>query len=317
MPFGIMQVTNGAVNRGVAELFSCKPVIPAKAGIQIFFAKETGCPPDAGMTAKLPDTSVNRLREMDMPATKGIFSNPLAVPGFLLILLFCIFVCDANAKQSILKKDMPVVVIDPGHGGPDTGAKGPNKMLEKTVTLNLAQILARQLKARYRVVLTRNGDYALDISDRTAVANHARAEIFISLHTGSSFIHNIDGSAVYFFQPFQGSALKTENQAAEPIQDSEPAVSWDMIQTKYRITSEKLAGQIHSCLSSLWQPREVKVQGMPLLVLQGADMPAVAIEIGNLANASAEKALGDPRFLSRVAEAISSGIDNFFSEKPK
>jgi N-acetylmuramoyl-L-alanine amidase len=254
---------------------------------------------------------------MHLPAAKEFFSNPYAVPAVLFIVLICILASGANAGEPFFKKDMPVVVIDPGHGGADTGAKGPNNTLEKTVTLNLAHILARQLEPRCRAVLTRNGDYGLDISGRTAVANHARAEIFISLHTGSSFIHNINGSAVYFYQPFQGSALMTENQAAKPIQNSELAVSWDMIQAKYRITSEKLAGRIQSRLSGLWPPREVKVQGMPLLVLQGADMPAVAIEIGNLANAAAEKALGDPRFLSRVAEAISSGIDDFFAAKEK
>ena len=260
---------------------------------------------------------VSRLREIDMPAAKGFFSSPLAMPAFFSILFFCIFVCDANAKQQLFKKDMPVVVIDPGHGGTDTGAKGPNNTLEKTVTLNLAHILAQQLKDRYRVVLTRNGDYGLDHSSRTAVANHAKAEIFISLHTGSSFIHNINGSAVYFYQPFQESALTTETHAPKPLQDSNPAVSWGMIQAKYRKTSEKLAGQIHSRLSTLWQPQDVKVQGTPLLVLEGADMPAVAIEIGNLPNPTAEKALGDPRFLSRIAEAIIGGIDVFFAEKSK
>jgi N-acetylmuramoyl-L-alanine amidase len=269
--------------------------------------------PSAGKNLKSSD----RVQELKVSKAKGFFSNPHAVPAILFILLICILASDANAEKPLLKKDMPVVVIDPGHGGPDTGAKGPNNMLEKTVTLNLAHILARKLEARYRVVLTRNEDYGLDISDRTAAANHARAEIFISLHTGSSFIHNINGSAVYFYQPFQGSALTTETQTAKPIQGSKPAVSWDMIQAKYRTTSEKLAGQIQSRLSKLWQPQEVKVQGMPLLVLQGADMPAVAIEIGNLTNATAEKALEDPRFLSRVAEAISGGIDEFFSEKPK
>ena len=315
MHFGFMQITNGVVNRGLGELFSCKPVIPAKAGIQIFFAKETGCPPDAGMTVKLPDTSVRRRREMNMPPAKWFFSSPLVLPAFFLILLFCFFTSDANAKQTLFKKNMPVVVIDPGHGGTDAGAKGPNDTLEKTVTLNLAHILAQQLRERYRVVLTRNGDYGLDHPDRTAVANQAKAEIFISLHTGSGFIHNINGSAVYFYQPFQESALTTETRAPKPLQDSNPAVSWEMIQAKYLRTSEKLADQIHSRLSTLWPAQDVKIQGTPLLVLEGADMPAVAIEIGNLPNPTSEKALGDPRFLSRVAGAITSGIDAFFAEK--
>ena len=252
-----------------------------------------------------------------MPPAKGVFRCLHVVPAILFIFLIWILVPDANAKQPFFEKGLPVVVIDPGHGGADTGAKGPNNALEKTVTLNLAHIIAQQLKARYRVVLTRNGDYGLDHSARAAVANHAKSDIFISLHTGSSFIHNIDGSAVFFYQPFLESALKTETHTSKPLQDSDPAGSWGMIQAKYRVTSEKLAGQIQSRLSKLWQPRDVKVQGAPLLVLEGADMPAVAIEIGNLSNANAEKALGDPRFLSRIAEAITDGIDAFFAEKEK
>jgi N-acetylmuramoyl-L-alanine amidase len=260
---------------------------------------------------------VSHRRKKDMPAAKGFFWSPYATPAILFILLICILMPDANAKQPLFEKDRLLVVIDPGHGGNDAGAKGPNNTLEKTVTLNLAHMLAQQLKARYRVVLTRNGDYGLDHSGRTAVANHAKAEIFISLHTGGSFIHNINGSAVYFYQPFQESALTTETHAPKPLQDNKPDVSWSMIQAKYRITSEKLANQIQSRLTTLWQPQDIKVQGAPLLVLEGADMPAVAIEIGNLPNANAEKALGDPRFLSRIAEAITGGIDAFFAEKQK
>ena len=250
-------------------------------------------------------------------STKRFFGCPHVMPAFFFILFICVLVPLTNAKKPFFEKDMPVVVIDPGHGGTDAGAKGPNNTQEKTVTLNLAQVLAQQLKARYRVVLTRNGDYGLDDSGRTAVANHAKADILISLHTGSSFIHNINGSAVFFYQPFQESALTTETHASKPLQDSKPAVSWDMIQTKYRVTSEKLAGQIQSRLSTLRQLQDVKVQGAPLLVLEGADMPAVVIELGNLANATAEKVLGDPGFLSRIAEAIISGIDAFFAAKEK
>lgn len=260
---------------------------------------------------------VSRPREMDMPAAKGFFRCLHAMPAILFILLICVFVADANAKPPFFEKDMPVVAIDPGHGGTDAGAKGPNNTLEKTVTLNLAHVLAQQLKARYRVVLTRNGDYGLAHSGRTAAANHAKADILISLHTGSSFIHNINRSAVFFYQPFQESALTTETHAPKPLQDSKPAVSWDMIQAKYRVTSEKLARQLQTRLSTFWQPQEVNVQGAPLLVLEGADMPAVVIEIGNLPNAASEKALGDSRFLSRIAEAITSGIDAFFAEKEK
>lgn len=245
------------------------------------------------------------------------FPDPFRKPVILFISLACIVMPHAGAGQTLFEEHKPPIAIDPGHGGNDAGATGPNGTQEKTVTLNLARMLAAQLNDRYRVVLTRNGDYALELSNRTAVANHAQAEIFISVHTGSSFIRSIDGSAVYFYQPFQGAALATEIHATESLQDNRPDVSWDRIQTKYRTSSEKLARQIQSRLTKVWQKAEIDVQGVPLIVLEGADMPAVAIEIGNLSNANAEKALGDPDFLSRVAEAVAGGINAFFSEKQK
>ena len=212
---------------------------------------------------------------------------------------------------------MPVVAIDPGHGGKDTGAKGPSGTLEKTVTLNLARMIAQRLDSDYRVVLTRNDDYALNNSDRTAAANHARADIFISLHTGNSFVHASNRSAVYFYMSFQGSTFKAASEAAHSLKDGEPTVRWNSIQTKHRVASKKLAMQMQAGLTSICQPQEVTVRGVPMLVLEGADMPAVAVEIGNLANARAQKQLADPEYLSKIAGAIARAITAFLAEKPQ
>ena len=231
-------------------------------------------------------------------------------------LLICAAITDADARRQLFEAQMPVVVVDPGHGGKDTGAKGPNGALEKTVTLNLARMVAQQLHSDYRVVLTRNDDYALENSDRTAAANHAQADIFISLHTGNSFIHANNRSAVYFYAPFQGSALSTESKIPQPFINGEPAVRWNIIQNKYQAASKKLATHMQTALTSIWQPQLVSVRGIPMLVLEGADMPAVVVEIGNLANAGAEKQLADSQHLSQIATAITRAIRSFLAEKP-
>jgi N-acetylmuramoyl-L-alanine amidase len=70
-------------------------------------------------------------------------------------------------------------------------------------------------------------------------------------------------------------------------------------------------------LNNVRRPPDTKIQGAPLLVLEGADMPAVAIEIGNLSNPNEEKALGDTEFLAVIARAIAKGIDTFFAQKAK
>ena len=269
------------------------------------------------LIAHIPNSNIHHHTKPHMPRAKKKFVRVPFITVIFVSLLICAWIPDAYAKKRLFEADMPVVAIDPGHGGKDTGAKGQNGVLEKTVTIDLARMIAQQLDADYRVVLTRNDDYGLDNSSRTAAANHAKADIFISLHTGSSFIHDINRSTVYFYLPFQGSALTTESKIQQPSAVDQPAVRWNMIQTKYRAASEKLANQMQSRLAAIWQPPDVVVRGIPMLVLEGADMPAVAIEIGNLANASAEKELADPAFLSRIARVIASAIAAFLVEKPK
>ena len=235
----------------------------------------------------------------------------------LFSLVSLILIPETGAKQVPIEAGLPVVVIDPGHGGNDTGARGPDGTLEKTVTLNLARSLADQLSSNYRVVLTRSDDYGLDIPDRTAMANQSKADIFISLHAGSNFIGSISEETVYFYQRFMGSALIAEGEAPPSLADSNIPARWDQIQMKYLITSRKLAQLIQDQLKSVRQPLDMKLQGAPLLVLEGADMPAVAIEIGNLSNPNEEKALGDTEFLADIARAIANGIEAFFEQKSK
>jgi N-acetylmuramoyl-L-alanine amidase len=264
---------------------------------------------------KASNLKMSRSPKNSMLGTSRYVRGYYSTAAIFFSLLSFILISETDAKQALFEAGTPVVVIDPGHGGNDTGAKGPAGTQEKTVTLNLARSIADQLKTSYRVVLTRSDDYRLDISERTAVANQSKADLFISLHTGSGFSGSISGETVYFYQQFLGSALTAESETPQSLTDSNIPVSWDQIQTKYRITSQKLAKLIQYQLNSVRQPADTKIQGAPLLVLEGADMPAVAIEIGNLSNLNAEKALGDTEFLAVIARAIAKGIDAFFAEK--
>lgn len=251
-----------------------------------------------------------------LTAKKGV-SLAKFMTIILLSLLACTAIPNADAKRKLLEAHLPVVAIDPGHGGKDTGAKGPDGTLEKAVTLNLARMIARLLDADFQVVLTRNDDYGMANSDRTAAANHAKADIFISLHAGKGLTPEINRSAVYFYLPFQGSAWQIESNISPETADDEPADRWDTIQTKHQVASKKLAKQMQAELKAIRRPQAVTVRGIPMLVLEGADMPAVAVEIGNLANAGAEKQLADSQYLSTIAKAIAQAITAFLAEKAR
>lgn len=220
------------------------------------------------------------------------------------------------ARQQLFEAYKRVIAIDPGHGGDESGAQGPDGTAEKTVTLSLAQILATELQREYRVVLTRTDDNQADLDQRTALANHHKADLFISLHTGGSFVHRTSGILIYHYQDFaEGSRKRNENNSSQR-QDKTAPILWDQVQTRHLEKSHVLARLINIRFNDSSIDKESRVQGAPLLLLQGANMPAILIEIGYLSNPAEEKQLSDQRFLIDLAKAISRGIDEYFAQNP-
>jgi N-acetylmuramoyl-L-alanine amidase len=204
-----------------------------------------------------------------------------------------------------------IVVLDPGHGGRDRGARGPTGLPEKQVTLELAHKLALQLESRYRVRLTRSDDYDVEPHQRAATANQAKADLFISLHTGAAFAHTIQGLAVYYYQPGKTGTESLNEKAAttEPRQ-------WKHIQQRYAAASKTLATHMQRALSAMPQRPSCQVFGAPLAVLQGADMPAILIEVGHISHPATEKRLSQPHGLEALADAINQGIERFLADLP-
>lgn len=236
--------------------------------------------------------------------------------SLLSALLICIIADTVIAKRSDLDTYRKTIVIDPGHGGHDTGAKGPEGTLEKTIALNLAQMISEKLDMRYRIVLTRTGDYWLDIPGRTAVANEAKADVFISIHTGGSYIHQASGLSLFFFKEL--SQIAPENDNEKSLQNSldRGADPWDTLQRQHQSVSTKLAMILKSRLEAENEHNVDTARGAPLLILRGADMPAVLIEVGYLTNPLEEKKLLDNEILADLANKISEGIRDYFEKTP-
>jgi len=214
---------------------------------------------------------------------------------------------NAIAKQQLFEAYRRVIVIDPGHGGDEPGAVGPDSASEKAVTLNLAQLLAAELQREYKVALTRSDDSTLDLDQRTALANHHQADLFISIHTGGSFVHHTSGMSIYHYQDFSEAPPTHKPDKNTPI-------LWDRAQTRHLAKSRELAGLIGTRLGRQEAVEECRIQGAPLLLLQAANMPAVLIEIGYLTNPAEGKKLSDQRFLTDLAREIRRAIDEYFEQ---
>jgi N-acetylmuramoyl-L-alanine amidase len=218
----------------------------------------------------------------------------------------------AVARQPLFEAFKSIIVIDPGHGGQDFGAKGPDGTLEKSVTLELARLLVSELEPEFKVVLTRSDDYGLDLDNRTSMANHLQAAIFISIHTGGSFVHSTTGTSIYYYQNFSDpDPGKEQPPSSAAEKDNEPML-WKNVQISQLAKSRALARAIDDRLKSITAIQS-RIEGAPLAVLQGAAMPAILIEVGYLTNPAEEKNLRDRRFLMDFAAQIARGIEDFLT----
>ena len=201
---------------------------------------------------------------------------------------------------------LPKIVIDPGHGGADQGARGPTGHMEKNVTLELARRLAQVLEGHSEVILTRNDDYAVELRHRSAIANQANADLYISLHAGAGFLHATNVRTVYFLN----SSDSPPGAATEAPPGSNRQL-WRMAQKAYKEQSIVLADLLDEKLEKLSDGTGCEIQGAPLIVLEGAAMPAVLIEVGHITHPATEKTLLTDQGIADLAGAIGQGLKGY------
>jgi len=219
------------------------------------------------------------------------------------------------------------VVIDPGHGGSETGATGPAGTMEKELTLLIARRLAERLTSELglRAVLTRAEDLDLDLDERSALANQNKADLFVSVHLNSTARGDAHGAETYFLS-LQASdqraaaAAALENVVgvprAEPGSDEFDIqlMLWDLAQSRHLAASQRLATLIQEELNRQLALPDRGVKQAPFRVLMGAAMPAVLVELGFLSSAPEEEKLRDPAYRAQLVDALVRAIDRFRSE---
>jgi N-acetylmuramoyl-L-alanine amidase len=214
-------------------------------------------------------------------------------------------------------------MVDPGHGGDDSGAKGPKGLKEKAAALEIAQAVGAKLEAAgFEAVFTREDDSFIPLWDRAKVANAQGADLFISLHLNAARAKSAKGSEVYFLSLGKGdddevAATENAGAGAEAPGGSDSVVASildDLAQNAFLQDSERLAVAIQAQLNHLASIKERGVKQAPFIVLRGAAMPAVLVEVAFISNPREEAKLKDPAFQAKVADAITQGIRRYFAE---
>jgi N-acetylmuramoyl-L-alanine amidase len=216
------------------------------------------------------------------------------------------------------------VVIDPGHGGSDRGAEGNGGIVEKDLVLSIAARLARALAERgHTARLTRTGDEGRALIDRTALANRMEAAAFVSLHANASTTPSVRGAETYYMSLDESASdeqaaatARLENLAAAGDRRSGiDLILWDLAQAEVLNESAELALAVQQRLNQRLGLKDRGVKQAPFVVLTGATMPAILVEVGFLSNPDEAARLESGDHQQRLAEAIALGIDDFLRSR--
>jgi N-acetylmuramoyl-L-alanine amidase len=323
---------------------------PAQSGPEVA-AEQAGSPPedaaDAGDSpAAVPaprstqapaangagDTRVElpsrALAALERPAEPGLGSPPATPPGpgaepdeeeerstF------------APGGDEVDQRPIRRIVVDAGHGGHDPGAIGPTHVREKDVTLAIAHRLARRLRdAGFEVVLTRKDDRYLPLEERTALANTAHGDLFVSVHANAHPRRVRAGIETYFLNVTDdryaarlaarenGVDLSAAGDLARILTDLDARASAGASLKLARLVQREVCGGIRSRVGEV---RDLGVKSALFYVLLGARMPAVLVETGFISNRAEERRLASPRYEDEVAAGIARAVSAFARSAPR
>jgi N-acetylmuramoyl-L-alanine amidase len=214
------------------------------------------------------------------------------------------------------------IVIDPGHGGHDTGTIGPNGLLEKDLVLDVSRRLAKLLDTRLgaEVLLTRSDDTFVPLETRTAVANQEQADLFVSVHANSSRDADARGVETYYLN-FTSSPEALEVAAREnavsqksihELQDLVKKIALKEKIEESREFASNVQQSLHSSLAAKSSSiRDRGVKKAPFIVLIGANMPSILAEISFVSNPTDERKLRTPEYRQKIAESLYKGIAKY------
>lgn len=183
-----------------------------------------------------------------------------------------------------------LIIIDPGHGGHDSGARGKGSIEEKNLALATALMLKNQLhEMGFEVQMTRDRDLYLPLTQRADMANTAKCSVFVSVHFNASENGDAYGVEVFYYGPEKPGVRERESQSLAKL----------------------VLG--HICAYTSAKPRGAK--GANFSVLRRTDMPAILVEGGFVTNPTELQKLKEPYYLNLVARGIAEGVNDYISKQ--
>ena len=235
----------------------------------------------------------------------------------------------ANLSNNLLNQS--IIVIDPGHGGKDSGAIGKKgskvtRIYEKDIVLSISRMVYDKLKASgyKKIYLTRNNDKYIELTKRTAFANDKKADLFISIHANASESKKTQGIETYFLSPARSArakkAAERENdRVVQSLNFSSKNIFLDVLNKSKILASNKLAIDIHknvkyNILKQYKKSIDHGVRSGPFWILVGSQMPSVLVEVGYVTSTQEAKRLKSTSYQNSIATGIADGITNYLKK---
>jgi N-acetylmuramoyl-L-alanine amidase len=227
-------------------------------------------------------------------------------------------------------KSKKIIVIDPGHGGKDSGAVGHGYM-EKDIVLQVGLQLSEQLSSMgYTVYMTRSNDTFIELKDRTKFANDKSADLFLSIHA-NAIPKTSDANAAYGVETYYLSPGRSERAmrvaALENSEDMSEMGAYgklsflNVLNSEKIIASNKLAidiqkGVLNSVRKQISSVKDNGAREAPFWVLVGAQMPAILLETGYISHPEESARIADPKYQKLMVEGMIDGVKHYFANNP-
>ena len=235
----------------------------------------------------------------------------------------------SREQQSSPGDARPLIVLDPGHGGIDTGTKGPNGQMEKDIVLDFAKRLREKIETpgKYRVLLTRSDDTFVPLAERVRFAREAGAGLLISIHA-DSLPHkegDAQGATVYTLSetatdPAAARLAEQENRAdviagvdLKDQPDDVAGILIDLAQRETKTFSVQFANKLVGTMKQTTRLHKEPIKSAGFRVLRAPDVPSVLVELGYVSNKEDLQSLSSGSWRDHTANAMASAIDGYFS----
>ena len=221
------------------------------------------------------------------------------------------------------KWEFKTIVIDAGHGGKDPGAIGYRGTKEKDIALDVAKRLEKKLSKNMnvKIVMTRDEDIFLRLSERTKIANENNGSLFISIHTNAAEDRRASGFETFLIGQNKNKAavrvaarenavLELEGSTGKQLTD-EDLIKATIAQSAFASKSEQFASLVQKEIKKRVQSKDRGVKQAGFYVLMGASMPNVLVELGFISNPTEEKKLRSPQYRDQLATAIYRAVEQY------